>query len=182
MPSAVFLDRDGVLSRSVVVDGKGYAPRSLADFRLLPNAARSVARLHRAGFQVIVVTNQPDIGNGLVNDRVVAAMHDKLRSRTLVDEIVMCPHRQNAGCRCRKPNPGMLVDSAARRGLNLTTSFMVGDRASDVVAGQRAGCRTVFIDRRYAEAPPEGQTATVGSLVAAVNYILSLTPIYDDVA
>jgi D-glycero-D-manno-heptose 1,7-bisphosphate phosphatase len=169
---AVFLDRDGVLSRSVVRGGKAYAPRALKDFRLLPRAANSVKRLHIAGFIVIVVTNQPDIGNGLADRAVVEAMNDRLRSRTAVDDIEMCPHRQDAGCACRKPKPGMLLEASRHHNIDLKRSFIVGDRASDISAGEAAGCLTVFIDRRYREPAPSAPTATVRSLRAAVDFII----------
>lgn len=169
---AVFLDRDGVLSRSIVFNGKSYAPRNLEDFILLPNTNNSVRRLKQAGFKVIVVTNQPDIGNGLVTAEIVSAMHNKLFARTLVDDIFMCAHRQVEGCKCRKPNPGMLIEASLKHSIDLSKSYMVGDRASDIEAGQRAGCRTIFIDRHYSESPPQNPEVIVSSLQRAVNYIL----------
>jgi D-glycero-D-manno-heptose 1,7-bisphosphate phosphatase len=146
---AIFLDRDGVLNRALVVAGKPYAPRALADFRLLPGVKAAVARLRASGFEVVVVTNQPDIGNGLVEAEVVAAMHDRLRVATGIQHIYCCPHRQDENCACRKPRPGMLLAAAQELGLDLASSWMVGDRQGDVVAGKAAGCRTVFIDRGY---------------------------------
>lgn len=170
--AAVFLDRDGVLNRALVRDGKAYAPRSMRDFRLLPGTAKAVAALRGAGFRTVVVTNQPDIGNGLVDRATVEAMNDRLRSRTGVDDIMVCPHRQDMGCACRKPAPGMLL-SAARHGIDLGRSYMVGDRWSDVAAGRAAGCFTIFIDRGYREGCPETPDAVAASLPAAVGLILS---------
>ena len=171
--SAVFLDRDGVLTRSFVKNGKAFAPRVLEDFRLLPWAAKSVERLKLAGFIVVVVTNQPDIGNKLVDRAVVETMNNLLRIRTTIDDVEMCPHRQDEGCPCRKPKPGMLFGAARRHQIDLGRSFMVGDRASDVAAGEAAGCHTVFIDRRYREPAPTAPTAIVRSLPAAVHFILN---------
>ncbi len=174
---AVFLDRDGVLSRAIVVNGKSYAPRQLSDFRLLPGAKESVSRLKQVGFMVIVVTNQPDVGNGLIDRALVEIMHEKLRKNTNVDSIYLCPHRQIEGCHCRKPKPSMLFEAAMRHVIDLPKSFLVGDRASDIEAGIRAGCATIFVNRHYTEPPPEGQICTVSSLPKAVDYILSNTPI-----
>ena len=174
MRRVVFLDRDGVINRCEVRGGKPYAPRSLADFRLLPGVVDAVHSLKRAGLLVIVVTNQPDIGNGLVDPAEVAAMHTKLKRRLAIDDVKMCPHRQNAGCACRKPKPGMLLAAARERRIDLKKSFMVGDRWSDVVAGQAVGCYTIFIDRGYQEmrqARPDGHAA---SLAAAARLVLSL--------
>lgn len=170
---AVFLDRDGVLCRSLVTNGKSFAPRSLKDFILMPNSQRSVLLLKKYGFKVIVVTNQPDIGNGLVALEVVEAMHLKLYSKTMIDDVFLCPHRQDEGCECRKPKPGMLLDASEKHGIDLSNSFMVGDRASDVEAGQRAGCRAIFIDRHYNEPRPLQTDAIVKSLKSAVNFILT---------
>src|SRR5438128_1851376 len=97
---AVFLDRDGVLNRSEVRNGKPYAPRRQSEFRLLPGVASAVADLKTAGFIVIVVTNQPDVGHGLIGSDTLNAMHEKLRSKVDVDGIMVCAHRQDEGCSC----------------------------------------------------------------------------------
>lgn len=170
--AAVFLDRDGVINRSEIRDGKAYAPRRLADFRLLPGVVGAVNALKSAGFLIVVVTNQPDIGNGLVDPAVVEAMHARLRARLPVDAIEMCAHRQDEGCSCRKPKPGLLRRAARRLAIDLPRSFMVGDRWSDVVAGRMAGCYTVFVNRAYRESAPTAPDAIVSSLPAAARRIL----------
>jgi D-glycero-D-manno-heptose 1,7-bisphosphate phosphatase len=173
MSPAVFLDRDGVLVRSPMMDGKAYAVRRLADFRLLPGAVASVEALRQAGFRIVVVTNQPDIGHGLVDGAVVEAMHERLSARLRPDAIETCPHRQDEACPCRKPKPGMLVAAAERLGIDLARSVMVGDRWSDVVAGHSVGCYTVFIDRGYSEELREPPDFVVASLPAAARHIIS---------
>lgn len=174
MRRAVFLDRDGVINRSDVRDGKPYAPRTLAGFRLLPGVAAAIRSLKRAGLLVIVVTNQPDIGNGLVDVTVVNAMHDKLRRRLAVDDIRMCPHRQDEGCSCRKPKPGMLIEAAKKCHIDLHRSFMVGDRWGDIIAGQAVGCYTVFINRGYKERQLATPDIYARSLRSATRTILTL--------
>jgi D-glycero-D-manno-heptose 1,7-bisphosphate phosphatase len=171
---AVFLDRDGVINRCEMRSGKPYAPRRLADFRLLPGVVAAARALKQAGFLLIVATNQPDIGNGRVTRQVVEAMHDKLRRRLPVDEIRMCPHRQDAGCDCRKPRAGMLRKAARKWRINRRKSFLVGDRYSDIIAGQAIGCYTVFIDRGYSEPQRATPDSTVSSLPAAARLILSM--------
>jgi D-glycero-D-manno-heptose 1,7-bisphosphate phosphatase len=173
---AVFLDRDGVLNRSEVRAGKAYAPRRLEEFRLLPGVPKSVRALKDAGYLIIVATNQPDIGNGKVAPEVVAAMHARLRQLLPVDEIAMCPHRQDENCPCRKPKAGMLTAAAQRFRIDLANSFMVGDRWSDIVAGRTAGCYTVFVNRGYREEMQIAPDATVSSLPAAARLILSRPP------
>jgi D-glycero-D-manno-heptose 1,7-bisphosphate phosphatase len=171
---AVFLDRDGVINRCDVRQGKPYAPRAAKDFRLLPGVPAAVRALKSAGLLVVVVTNQPDIGNGLVSESIVEAMHDKLRSALPVDDLRVCPHSQSAGCDCRKPKPGMLIDAARDLNIDLKRSFIVGDRSGDIVAGEAVGCYTLFIDRRYTEPRPKQPDQRVRSLPSAVKTILSL--------
>ncbi len=172
--AAVFLDRDGVINRSPVRNGKPYAPRRLEEFRLLPGVARATLRLRQAGFLIVVVTNQPDIGNGRVAAATVAAMHQKLRQRLAPDAIEMCPHAQGDGCACRKPRPGLLNRAARRFGIDFARSFLVGDRWSDVVAGQAVGCYTIFVDRGYRDGRPVSPDAVVASLPAAASLIIEL--------
>jgi D-glycero-D-manno-heptose 1,7-bisphosphate phosphatase len=169
---AVFVDRDGVINRSDVKNGKPYAPRILANFRLLPGAARAVEDLKAAGFIVVVVTNQPDVGNGLMRRDTLDAMHEKLRANVAIDDIMVCPHRQNEGCSCRKPKPGMIRQAIRRWGIDASKSYMVGDRGADVVAGHAAGLYTVFVDRGYAEALTIRPDLKVRSLGQAASRIL----------
>jgi D-glycero-D-manno-heptose 1,7-bisphosphate phosphatase len=170
---AVFLDRDGVVNRSDVKKGKPYAPRRLSDFRLLPGVARAVADLKAAGFIIVVVTNQPDVGHGLISRETLDSMHEKLRAKVPVDGIMVCRHRQDEGCSCRKPKPGLIRQAMRRWGINATGSYMVGDRWNDVVAGHAAGLYTIFVDRGYAEGPKIQPDLTVRSLRQAASIILT---------
>ena len=171
---AVFLDRDGVLVVPEFRDGRSYAPTTLAQFKLDDGAPECLRDLKRAGYLLVVVTNQPDIGNGRVSRAVVDEMHARMRAALPIDDIELCPHRQDEGCACRKPQPGMLMAAADRLGIALGRSFMVGDRAGDIAAGRAAGCRTVFIDLGYtAEPPPAEADYTAASLRDATAYILA---------
>jgi D-glycero-D-manno-heptose 1,7-bisphosphate phosphatase len=170
---AVFLDRDGVINRSLVRNGKPYAPRTVAEFRLLPGVAEAVAELRAARYLVIVVTNQPDVGHGLISWATLDAMHALLRQKVAVDDVYVCPHRQDEGCACRKPKPGLLRRAMARWGVEPAGSIMIGDRWNDVVAGKKAGLYTAFIDRKYAEALVEEPDVIARSLPHAVAQILT---------
>lgn len=169
----VFLDRDGVLVRNVMRSGRAHAPRSLDEFRLLPGAAAAVWRLRRAGYMTVVVTNQPDIGKGLIDPRAVAAMHTGMRQKMPLDAIQICPHRRSDGCRCRKPKPGLLKSAQRRYFIDFTRSFMVGDRRSDVIAGAGVGCYTIFINRGYDACREIRPNHTVRSVQQAVRHILT---------
>src|SRR5262245_61662700 len=100
---AVFLDRHGVLSKSIVRHGRPYAPTSLSEFELLPGVVDATRTLHERGFLLIVVTNQPDVGAGRVPRDVVERMNDELRRRLPLDDIKVCYHVDEDACRCRKP-------------------------------------------------------------------------------
>lgn len=168
---AVFLDRDGVLVVPEFRDGRSYAPRRLADFRLYEDAAAATRLMKNAGFYLIVVTNQPDVGHGHVGRAVVEEMHRQLAETLPLDAIEACYHRPADGCDCRKPKPGMLRRAAARLGVDCTRSFMIGDRASDVAAGRAVGCRTIFIDLGYRDEHSDGADFIVKSLAEAARIV-----------
>lgn len=169
---AVFLDRDGVINANLERDGRPVAPTTLAEFKLLPGVADAVHRLKEHGYLVIVVTNQPDVANGLTDRATVDAMHDLIRSELAVDHIEVCFHNDAAGCDCRKPKPGMILKAAAEYGIDLARSYVVGDRWRDVAAGRAAGCSTIFIDYGYKQDGPNHPDMVVQSLVEATDLIL----------
>jgi D-glycero-D-manno-heptose 1,7-bisphosphate phosphatase len=172
MKLAVFLDRDGVLNRSMVRNGRPYAPTALDEFELLPGVIEAVRRLRTAGFLLIVVTNQPDVATGAVSASVLDAIHQKLRASLDLDDIKVCCHVEADGCRCRKPRPGMLLEAAREWSIDLNRSFMVGDRWRDVSAGKAAGCTTIFVDCGYEERQVDAPDFVVTSLAEAVKIIL----------
>ena len=172
---AVFLDRDGVLTRPVVIDGRPRAPWSLDEFEVLPEALDALPDLKRAGFQLIVVTNQPDVARGWLEREVVETMHKRLMELLPLDEIQTCFEIDQPRSRCYKPAPGMLFDAARSRAVDLSASYMVGDRWRDVGAGHAAGCTTIFIDYGYAERRPDTPDYVVESVKQASDLILRLT-------
>ena len=173
MRCAIFLDRDGVLNRAIVRDGKPYPPSGPAEVQVLPGVMEAYSALRSAGFLLIVVTNQPDVARGTQPREVVEAINDALCDQVPVDDIRVCYHDDVDGCTCRKPQPGLLLQAARDWGINLANSFMVGDRWKDVEAGRRAGCRTIFIDYGYAEAQQSTPDCCVRSLREAVDWILN---------
>jgi D-glycero-D-manno-heptose 1,7-bisphosphate phosphatase len=172
---AVFLDRDGVLNETTVVEGRPLPPATVDEFRLLPGVIEACTRLRDAGLVLVVVTNQPDIARGTQDPAVVGAMHARLRELVPLDAVLVCAHDDADGCDCRKPKPGLLLRAAATLDVDLTRSVMVGDRWRDVEAGAAGGCRTVFVDRGYAERRPENPDLTVRNLGEAVPWILLQT-------
>jgi len=172
MKRAVFLDRDGVLIRAIVRDGKPYPPRDLEELEILSGVAESLDRLHRSGFLVIVVTNQPDVVRGIQTREMVEKINAAIDTKLLIDEFVVCYHDSADHCFCRKPNPGSLLRSAEKFGLNLNDCFMVGDRDSDIKAGISAGCKTILIDYHYLETKNAKPDYCASGLIEAVDWIL----------
>ena len=172
MRQAVFLDRDGVLTRAIVREGKPYPPASLAELEILPGAAEACIKLHQAGFLLIVVTNQPDVARGAQRREFVEAINQALADQLPLDDIRVCYHDDVDRCTCRKPEPGLLLQSAHDWNIDLSASFMVGDRWKDIEAGRRAGCKTIFVNYGYAERQPDRPDYRVGSLLEAVDWIL----------
>ncbi|MBL9199238.1 MAG: HAD-IIIA family hydrolase [Opitutaceae bacterium] len=175
---AIFLDRDGTLNRQLIRDGKPYPPATAAEFDLFPGVTESCAQLAAAGFVLVVVTNQPDVGRGTQSQAVVEAMHAKLLSLVPSLSRIEACYAPGQGvahpdARRRKPEPGMLLDAARDLGLDLARSWMVGDRWRDIDCGRRAGVRTVFIDFGYTEELRAAPDFTVSSFAEAARTILS---------
>ena len=172
MRRAIFLDRDGVLNKAIVHDGKPYPPKDLSEVEILPHVVESVQQLHDAGYFIAVVTNQPDVARGLTEKRVVEEINSFLLSTLLIDEFMTCYHDDIDDCSCRKPRPGAIFAAANKFKIDLAKSYMIGDRWRDIEAGKSAGCKTVFIDYGYVEKKPVSVDLNVASLHEAVRIIL----------
>ena len=172
MRRAVFLDRDGVINRTFVRDGKPCPPATLSHFEILPGVHEALGQLKKAGFLLIVVTNQPDVARGLQRRDVVEAMHQRLRDELPLDDIKACYEAETPASACYKPKPGMLLEAARERNIDLSRSYMVGDRWRDVGCGRAAGCFTIFIDGDYIEALREAPDVTCADLREAAHVIL----------
>ena len=169
--AAVFLDRDGVLNEVELRDGTPLPPAGVEQLHLLPGVVEACHRLRALGYVLVVFTNQPDIARGTQTRDEVDRIHDVLRRRLPLDEIMICPHDDADDCPCRKPRPGMILDAAARLSLDLAASMCVGDRWRDVEAAKRAGVTAIFVDRGYTERRPTNADAVVASLPEAVDFI-----------
>jgi D-glycero-D-manno-heptose 1,7-bisphosphate phosphatase len=169
---AVFLDRDGVINRAVVREGRPYPPASAAELEIVPGAREGLESLKALGFLLVVVTNQPDVARGARTIAQVDEIHAALRVALPLDDVLVCPHDDRDGCACRKPRPGLLLEAAARHGIAMEASWMIGDRWRDIDAGAAAGCRTILIDAEYRERGPAAEPdARVHSLAEAVEWI-----------
>jgi D-glycero-D-manno-heptose 1,7-bisphosphate phosphatase len=173
MNKAVFLDRDGVLNRSIIKKGKPYPPSSLPELEILPGVEEGLSLLKKAGFLLIGATNQPDVARGIQRQQVVEAINWKLVQVLNLDDILVCYHDNQDNCPCRKPKPGLLLAAAEKYRIDLETSFMVGDRWKDIEAGRQAGCRTIFIEANYRERKPVPPADCMAhDLISAAHWIL----------
>lgn len=172
MNKAVFLDRDGVINKTIFKMGKPRAPYTMEEFAFVEGVEEAVAALKGNGFLTIVVTNQPDVARGWVAMEQVELVNIFVFNTLQVDEVMSCFHTDKDNCECRKPRPGMLLEAAKKWNIDLRQSFMVGDRLSDVDAGKRAGCLSILVG--------EGDGATgvtpdhqCENLLAASHWILN---------
>ena len=181
---AVFLDRDGVINKPVVREGRPHPPSEVEDFELYQDVPAGCARLEAAGYLLVVVTNQPDVARKAQSRAAVDAMHRKmLDALPQIARVEVCWH---AGaewadpCDCRKPQAGLVLRAAKALNIDLTQSFLIGDRWRDVDCGHAAGCRTVFIDRNYSEPLRRQPDWRVKSFAQAVEVILQAADVPAD--
>jgi D-sedoheptulose 7-phosphate isomerase len=174
---AVFLDRDGVINRTFVRDGKPFPPYTLQELEVLPGVPEALQELKQHGYKLLVVTNQPDVARGKQSRQTIDAMHQALSAQLPLDDILVCYHTDRDQCDCRKPMPGMLLEAAKKHNIDLAASFMVGDRWRDIEAGYNAGCKTILIDYGYSEkSPAHAPDLRVGSLREAADWIIRSAP------
>jgi len=172
---AVFLDRDGTIAKDV------HYCRRVEDFEILPRAPQGIRLLNQHGFKVVVITNQSGIARGYFTEDTLSLIHQKMKQElqkhyAFVDAIYFCPHHPDDGCDCRKPKPTLLLQAAKDMDIALEMSYMIGDDAKDVEAGNAAGCRTVWLttDPSQAENMQQHQLPDhiAGSLYKAVEWVV----------
>lgn len=167
---AVFIDRDGTLMRDIDYCGD---PNEVAIFDGVSAALR---RLKAGGYKVIVITNQSGIGRGYFDENAYRAVEAELERQIgagLIDATYFCPHSPEQACQCRKPEPGMVIQAAREHSINLSHSYFIGDKESDVECGRRAGTKTILVETGYGGAADKKSADTVVTdLAAAVRFIL----------
>jgi D-glycero-D-manno-heptose 1,7-bisphosphate phosphatase len=175
MNKAIFIDRDGVINQLVSRDGGKYSPRLVTDFQIFPSVPDAIKQIRGAGYLVVVVTNQPDISRGHLKPNVLDEMHKLLRAICQVDAIYVCPHDNSDNCLCRKPLPGMLLQAATDLSIDLNNSWMIGDRATDMQAGNAVGLSNIFIasgqEQRSEYTQEKGVVASFITLFEAIQFI-----------
>jgi len=151
MERAVFLDRDGT-----IIEDVGY-PHECSKIKFLPRVSKAIKLLNENGFKVIVITNQAGVARGYFTEETVREINRYIQESlakqgAFIDMIYYCPHHiegiieeYSKECYCRKPNPGMIEQAVHEFGIDLKNSFIIGDKISDIEAGQRAGCKTILL-------------------------------------
>lgn len=145
MTTLILIDRDGVINH----DSPDYV-KTPEEWQPIPGSAEAIAALQRAGCTVAVCTNQAGVGRGLIRPEALSAIHDKMQAWLAqhgahLDGLIFCPHHPDEGCRCRKPQPGMLLDMMARFQAEPERTWYVGDSVKDAAAATAAGCRFVLV-------------------------------------
>lgn len=168
---ALFLDRDGVLNIPNIIRGKSYAPLKYKNFRLYPGV-KKYCKMLKKKYLIIVVTNQPDVKTGKLEITELEKMHEKLYKSIFYDYLLYSTALSKKS-KFRKPNPGMLLKANKIFKINLKKSYLIGDRWSDIEAGEKVGCKTVFIDRNYKEKKPIKFAFKAKSFTMASKYILN---------
>ncbi|MGB8540697.1 MAG: HAD family hydrolase [Candidatus Acidiferrales bacterium] len=179
MSKAVFLDRDGVINRK---PPEGDYVTRWEDFHVLPGVAEGVALLNRAGFAVIVVTNQRCIAKGLISVVELENMHQRMTellagAGAIIDATFYCPHEIEPVCECRKPAPGMLLNAARLHRIDLSASWMIGDSDIDIEAGKNAGCKTARLVT--GDEPPGDSSSTTSADIAARSFLEAIRRIFE---
>jgi D-glycero-D-manno-heptose 1,7-bisphosphate phosphatase len=169
---AVFFDRDGVLNQAVQIEGKPYPPASVNELIINSEASEALGQLKAAGFLLIGVTNQPDVARGQTSKECVELINRKLLMNLPLDDIRVCYHDDKDECTCRKPKPGLILQAADDFSIDVTQSYMVGDRWRDIEAGKDASCKSIWLINNYLEKKPETMDYSADSLLDVAQWIL----------
>jgi D-glycero-D-manno-heptose 1,7-bisphosphate phosphatase len=170
---AVFLDRDGVLNKAKVVLNKPYPPSNLEEMEILPGVHEGIELLRHAGFKLIVITNQPDVSRGTADINLVNTMNNYILSELGIDEIKCCFHDDSDNCSCRKPKAGMIYEAEKKWNLDLTLSYLIGDRWRDIETAKNTDITTILIDNQYDEKKVNANFEC-NNFEEAVNFILKI--------
>lgn len=177
---AVFLDRDGVICRQV------DHLRRVQDLKLLPKVDRAIRLLNSSGYKVVIVTNQSAIWRDYLSEQELSEIHNKLMNRlerhgAQVDAIYYCPHGPDENCSCRKPESGMLYAASEKLNIDLQKSFIIGDKYSDLKAGENAQCKTILVLTGHGREEKKGVPKwdfkpdfIASNLYSAVSWILKI--------
>jgi D-glycero-D-manno-heptose 1,7-bisphosphate phosphatase len=169
MKRAAFLDRDGVVNRSIIENSVPRPPRNFEELEILDGVIEALSLLRKNDIIPVVITNQPDVARGATTKAEVDSLNNRISQLTGIESFYTCIHDDLDNCRCRKPLPGLILKSENQLGLDRTRSFLVGDRWRDIEAGQSVGLKSYFIDYSYPGRQPKMPFVRVTSLLSAIQ-------------
>ena len=171
MRRAAFLDRDGVLNKTYLVQGVPRSPTSVDEVVILDGVSEAITRLKVHNFVPVVITNQPDVARGKILLKIVTEMNEFIGKSLGIEHFYVCTHDDQDFCSCRKPSTGLIDRAVSELNLDISNSILVGDRWKDIEAGQKSGCNNFFIDYSYPEKRPNAPFTKVLSLLEAVEIV-----------
>jgi D-glycero-D-manno-heptose 1,7-bisphosphate phosphatase len=169
MISAAFLDRDGVINASSIRNGVPHPPESVQEVQILSGVFEAINLLTSHNYLPVVISNQPDVARKRIELSTVHSINEFISRETGISNFYVCPHDDSDCCKCRKPKPGLIEIATEELNIDLSKSFLVGDRWRDVAAGQALGLPTFFIDYSYRESAPNPPFVRVSSLLEAIS-------------
>ena len=173
-----FFDRDGIVNQS---PGPGYV-ESWDDFHVMPEFPAILQKITDAGYAAAIITNQRCVARGIVDEETLTDMHNRLVALLHDDyglsllDVYCCPHERDS-CECRKPKPGMILTAAEEHDIDLSASWMVGDRETDIETGKRAGCRTIYVTDDPLREDADITVASMKELVSTIDTVLVSAPL-----
>jgi D-glycero-D-manno-heptose 1,7-bisphosphate phosphatase len=171
---AIFLDRDGVINKALVRNSLPHPPHSLSEVVVISGVSEAIKMLKENSFEIVVVTNQPDVSRNQISKESVVGINQFLGNQLGIEHFYTCFHDDSDFCDCRKPRIGLFLQAKKDLKLNLESSFMVGDRWRDIEAGQTAGCTCFYVQYGYEEKHPDPPYFGVTSLLDAAMKILEM--------
>ena len=145
MSKAIFWDRDGIINQINVKNGKSLSPRKFSNFKVFPFVHDLLTEIKKLGYLNLIFTNQPDISRGLMKPEELNFMHKFLLDNYPISKIYFCPHSNEDNCLCRKPLPGMIFSGIKDFSLDTQKCFVVGDRITDIIAGDSGGIKNLYL-------------------------------------
>lgn len=172
MKRAAFLDRDGVINESYIVEGLPRPPSNIGELNIINGVKEAIHILAKYDFLPVVITNQPDVSRGTKSADEIIEINKRISEITGIRYFYTCTHDDFNDCICRKPKPGLVLQAARELDIDVSKSFLVGDRWRDIVLGQDLGLKTYFIDYKYLELAPKKPYIKVDSLLEAVKDVV----------
>lgn len=167
---AIFLDRDGILNKALVVNNKPKSPKNINELVLNKSLKKFLIQAKK-NFFLICLTNQPEVGRKKFSKIEIEKINKYIKDFFNLDDIFTCYHEKDNICNCRKPNIGMLLKSQKKYSIDLKESIVIGDRWKDITMGKKAGCKTIFVDYKYDEILKDKPDIIVDNINKLKSYV-----------